>query len=98
MSRPNRFIAHVELEGKREICHVKNTGRCKELLFPGARVILNRPGTEGRKTEYDLVSVQKGDRLVNMDSQAPNKIAREWLETLGFSLIQSEKNLQKFPF
>ena len=98
MSRPNRFIAHVELEGKREICHVKNTGRCKELLFPGARVILHRPGTEGRKTEYDLVSVQKGDRLVNMDSQAANKIAREWLETLGFSLIQSEKTYKNSRF
>ncbi|MBE7042783.1 MAG: DNA/RNA nuclease SfsA [Ruminococcaceae bacterium] len=91
LSRPNRFIAHVECEGKTEICHVKNTGRCKELLIPGTRVILHRPGTVGRKTEYDLIGVQKGNELINMDSQAPNKIAGEWLQTLGFSLIQAEK-------
>ncbi len=91
LSRPNRFIAHVEYEGKTEICHVKNTGRCKELLLPGARVLLHRPGTEGRKTKYDLIGVQKGNQLINMDSQAPNKIAGEWLQTFGFSKILPEK-------
>ena len=98
LSRPNRFLAHVEYEGRTEICHVKNTGRCKELLLPGARVILHRPGTPGRKTEFDLIGVQKGDRLINMDSQAPNKIAGEWLQTLGFSKIQPEKTFSRSRF
>ena len=79
ISRPNRFIANVELYGETVVCHVKNTGRCRELLVPGARVILERVVSPGRKTKFDLVSVYKGDRLINMDSQAPNKIAGEYL-------------------
>ena len=82
IERPNRFIAHVLLEGEEAICHVKNTGRCRELLVPGARVILNRGTNRSRKTAFDLVSVYKGDRLINMDSQAPNIIAAEYLPRL----------------
>ena len=91
MDRPNRFIAHVELQGKAETVHVVNTGRCRELLVPGARVILHRPGTPGRKTEYDLVAVYKNDTmLINMDSMAPNKVVREWLERQGCEEIHPE--------
>lgn len=79
-SRPNRFVAYVEREGKQEICHVKNTGRCRELLAPGARVYLQESDNPSRKTKYDLVAVRKGDRIVNMDSQIPNTAVREWLE------------------
>ncbi len=82
INRPNRFIAHVLLDGKPVICHVKNTGRCRELLIPGAKVILNRSANPMRKTAYDLVSVYKGERLINMDSQAPNFIAAEYLPRL----------------
>lgn len=88
IERPNRFIAHVEVEGRRVIAHVKNTGRCRELLIPGATVILQyHPDAEkaGRKTEYSLVGVYKGGMLINMDSQAPNQIAMEWLERGGFT-------------
>ena len=77
LSRPNRFIAHVLLDGADTVCHVKNTGRCRELLVPGARVILNRGTSPARRTAYDLVSVYKGERLINMDSQSPNDIAAE---------------------
>lgn len=80
--RPNRFIAHVLLDGAPTVCHVKNTGRCRELLVPGARVILNRGANPLRKTAYDLVSVYKGERLINMDSQSPNDIAAEYLPRL----------------
>ena len=83
LSRPNRFIAHVELDGKEEVVHVKNTGRCRELLTPGARVWLEEGKNPDRKTRWDLIAVQKGDRLINMDSQAPNQVAREWLEAGG---------------
>lgn len=79
MSRPNRFIAMAELCGEPVVCHVKNTGRCKELLVPGAAVLLEESDNPARKTKYDLVSVYKGERLINMDSQAPNKICGEWL-------------------
>jgi len=83
ISRPNRFIAHCELEGETVVCHVKNTGRCRELLVPGATVILtDERENKTRKTPFDLVSVYKGERLVNMDSQAPNKIAEELIERL----------------
>ena len=84
LSRPNRFIAHVEVAGRVEICHVKNTGRCKELLIPGVRVILERSQNPARKTAYDLIAVYKGDLLINMDSQAPNKLMHEWLGSGGF--------------
>ncbi len=93
VDRPNRFTAHVTLEGRdeTETVHVKNTGRCRELLLPGADVLLEESDNPNRKTKYDLVSVRK-DALgwVNIDSQTPNKAAREWLETQGFSLIQPE--------
>ncbi|MGN0399364.1 MAG: DNA/RNA nuclease SfsA [Blautia sp.] len=79
IKRPNRFIAHVEIQGKEEICHVKNTGRCRELLVPGASVFLQKSDRKERKTAYDLIAVQKGNRLINMDSQIPNKVVEEWL-------------------
>ena len=78
LARPNRFIAHVELDGKVEICHVKNTGRCRELLVPGAEVWLERGENPGRKTAWDLIAVRKGERLINMDAQAPNKVFAEF--------------------
>lgn len=84
--RPNRFIAHVEVGGREVIAHVKNTGRCKELLAPGATVYLQDWGEDhmGRKTRYDLIAVEKGTLLVNMDSQAPNKVFSEWANEGGF--------------
>ena len=87
LERPNRFIAHVEIDGKTEVCHVKNTGRCRELLPCGARVWCQRSENPNRKTEYDLIAVQKGDRLINMDSQAPNAAAKEWLLAGGLGEI-----------
>ncbi|MBR5962508.1 MAG: DNA/RNA nuclease SfsA [Clostridia bacterium] len=91
LDRPNRFIAHVELDGCRETVHVKNTGRCRELLLPGAEVWLTAPGTEGRKTKYDLVTVRKENGLlVNIDSQAPNMVVREWLVRQGYDVIIPE--------
>lgn len=96
VSRPNRFVAVVDVGGRQETVHVKNTGRCKELLLPGARVWLEDSGNPNRKTRYDLVVVQKeGLGLVNMDSQTPNKVVREWLETQGFSLIKAEYSYGK---
>ncbi len=83
-SRPNRFIAMVEINGKTEICHVKNTGRCKELLTEGATVYLQKVSNPERKTKYDLITVMKKDRLINMDSQAPNKVFGEWIEKSGY--------------
>ena len=81
LSRPNRFIALVELDGTETVCHVKNTGRCRELLMPGAAVYLT-PGTApGRKTPYDLIAVDKGGRLINMDAQAPNRAFAEFAQT-----------------
>lgn len=88
LSRPNRFIAHVEIDGQTEIVHVKNTGRCRELLPPGAEVWCEVSNNPNRKTKYDLITVRKGDRLINMDSQAPNAAAMEWL--LSGSLGQVE--------
>ena len=78
-NRPNRFIAHVEISGQMQVVHVKNTGRCRELLVPGALVWCQHSDNPARKTQYDLIAVQKGERLINMDSQAPNAAAREWL-------------------
>lgn len=82
LTRPNRFIAHCLLDGEEVVCHVKNTGRCRELLVPGARVILSRGANIQRRTLWDLVSVYKGERLINMDSQAPNAIASVYLPRL----------------
>ena len=79
IARPNRFIAHIEIDGQTEIVHVKNTGRCQELLPVGAEVWCQRSDNPRRKTKYDLITVRKGDRLINMDSQAPNIAAKEWL-------------------
>ena len=78
-ARPNRFIAHVEIAGREEIVHVKNTGRCKELLLPGATVYVQYFPAGKRKTKYDLIAVEKQNLLINMDSQAPNKVVQEWL-------------------
>ena len=86
-ARPNRFIAYVEINGKLEICHVKNTGRCRELLPEGAKVWCAVADNPNRKTKYDLITVQKGDRLINMDSQAPNIAAGEWLASGGLGEI-----------
>lgn len=87
LARPNRFIAHVEIGGNTEVCHVKNTGRCRELLPPGAQVWCQRADDPKRKTKYDLITVRKGDRLINMDSQAPNTAAKEWLLAGGLGDI-----------
>lgn len=91
IERLNRFIAHVEVNGSCEAVHVKNTGRCRELFLPGADIWLTAPETEGRKTKYDLVSVRKRNGiLINVDSQAPNAVVREWLEKQQYDLIRSE--------
>lgn len=91
INRPNRFIAEVEIDGKREIVHVKNTGRCKELLIPGCEVWLTAPGTPNRKTKYDLIVVRKDTGILfNIDSQAPNKVVKEWLETQGYDVVIPE--------
>lgn len=87
LARPNRFVAHVELNGKTEICHVKNTGRCRELLQPGAAVWCQHHDDPGRKTAWSLITVQKGKRLVNMDSQVPNRAAREYLGRGGLGFV-----------
>lgn len=88
LARPNRFIAHVEVKGQIEICHVKNTGRCRELLVPGVAVYLEESSNPSRKTRYDLIAVEKetdrGPLLINMDSQAPNKVFGEWAESGAF--------------
>ena len=84
LSRPNRFIAHVMIDGTEEICHVKNTGRCRELLQPGAVVYLEKSRNPARKTRFSLIAVEKGSLLVNMDAQAPNQVFREWAESGGF--------------
>ena len=91
IDRPNRFIAHVEVNGTVETVHVKNTGRCKELLIPGAEVWLTASGNPLRKTAYDLVTVRKTNgMLVNIDSQAPNRVAYDWLRSQGFDKIVPE--------
>jgi sugar fermentation stimulation protein A len=91
IERPNRFIARVFVDGKEEIVHVKNTGRCKELLVPDCEVWLTAPGTPNRKTKYDLVAVRKSTGvLFNIDSQAPNKVAFEWLKTQDYDKVIPE--------
>ena len=91
IDRPNRFIANVSIDGTTETVHVKNTGRCKELLLPGAEVYLTEPCSKGRKTRYDLIAVRKDNGLlINIDSQAPNKVVYEWLNTQGFTKVVPE--------
>ena len=91
LSRPNRFIAHVEIDGSEEIVHVKNTGRCRELLSNRAQVWCQRSDNPNRKTKFDLITVRKGGRLINMDSQAPNTAAGEWLRSGGLGEIENLK-------
>ena len=91
LRRPNRFIAHIEIGGQEEVCHVKNTGRCRELLPAGAQVWCEVSDNPNRKTKYDLITVKKGDRLINMDSQAPNAAAKEWLLAGGLGQIENLK-------
>lgn len=88
--RPNRFIAMVDMGGRVEKCHVKNTGRLRELLLPGVKVYLEKSGNPQRKTAYDLVGVEKNGSYINMDSQAPNKVAGEWLRAQGWEHIKPE--------
>lgn len=91
VSRPNRFIATVRLDGHTETVHVKNTGRCRELLIPGSEVWLTEPGSPGRKTRYDLVAVRKPTGvLFNIDSQAPNTVVKEWLSNRNFDKVVPE--------
>ena len=88
LARPNRFVAHIEIDGQIEVCHVKNTGRCRELLPVGAQVWCQKSTNPGRKTNYDLIAVQKGERLINMDSQAPNAAVGEWLHSGGLGDVE----------
>lgn len=85
LARPNRFIAHCLLDGENVVCHVKNTGRCKELLLPGATVYLALSPNPQRKTRYDLVCVESRGYIINMDSQAPNPVFAEWAQQGGFA-------------
>ena len=102
LSRPNRFLAHVEIDSREEICHVKNTGRCKELLQPGVRVWCQHHDDPRRKTAWSLITVQKGDRLVNIDSQVPNKLAFDYVQAggLGFvpTLVKAEQTYDQSRF
>ena len=84
LDRPNRFVARVETAAGVETVHVKNTGRCRELLVPGAAVYLTRSGNPARRTAFDLIAVEKGDRLINLDAQAPNQVFAEWAASGGF--------------
>lgn len=89
LERPNRFIAMVDVNGMTERCHVKNTGRCRELLVKGARVYLSVSDNPSRSTRYDVIAVQKGSRLINMDSQIPNHVAKEGLKRIPmFSSVE----------
>lgn len=94
LERPNRFIAYVEISGKKETVHVKNTGRCAELLIPGATVYVQKSDNPERKTQWDLIAVEKGERMVNMDSQIPNKVVEEWIRSgnlfPGATLVKPE--------
>ena len=102
LSRPNRFLAHVEIDGREEICHVKNTGRCRELLYPGVRVWCQHHDDPGRKTAWSLITVQKGERLVNIDSQVPNKLAFDYVKAggLGFvpTMVKAEQTYDQSRF
>lgn len=97
ISRPNRFIAYATINGKEEICHVKNTGRCKEILIKGVECYFQCFDKSNRKTKYDIITVKKGDRLINIDSQAPNKVFHEWAKNGGyFKNIDIIKPEQKY--
>lgn len=102
LSRPNRFIAKVDLDGQEETVHVKNTGRCKELLIPGRTVWLEEGSNPNRKTRYDLIAVDKAGLLVNMDAQAPNKVFAEWAQdgnfVPGLTLLRPETTWGKSRF
>ncbi len=102
LSRPNRFIAHIEIDGEPEICHVKNTGRCRELLIRDARVFVQEVIAANRKTKYDLIGVYKGERLINIDSQVPNKVFNEWVMSSrqfnNLKLIRPECKFQSSRF
>ena len=102
IKRPNRFIAHIELEGREEICHVKNTGRLGELLLPGAVVYVSHNDNPKRKTKYSLIAVEKNGILYNIDSQAPNQLALEWVKSGkfmdGILLVKPEKTYKKSRF
>ncbi len=103
VARPNRFIAHIRIDGREEVCHVKNTGRCRELLPAGAEVYCTESQNPARKTQYDLVTVRKGNRLINMDSQAPNAAVYEWLLGGGIPGIadlrpESKHGTSRFDF
>lgn len=87
IDRPNRFIANVLIDGKSCVCHVKNTGRCRELLTPGARVLVQAQSSPARKTAFDLISVWKGERLINMDAAAPNAVFAEYLKNGGLGFV-----------
>ena len=91
LARPNRFVAHVKIGDDTQVCHVKNTGRCRELLPAGAQVWCAKSDNPNRKTRYDLITVRKGSRLINMDSQAPNAAAKEWLLAGGIGQIENLK-------
>lgn len=93
IERINRFIAHVDINGKIEICHVKNTGRCKEILIKGSKVFVQEFDSKYRKTKFDLISVYKGEKLINIDSQVPNKMFYEWVNSGNlFSNVKILKN------
>ena len=95
LDRPNRFVAHVDVKGQTVVCHVKNTGRCRELLVPGCRVWVQYAPSPARKTAYDLIAVEKGERLINMDAAAPNRAFWEYVRQGRFlqswPLVQPEK-------
>ncbi|MBQ5324019.1 MAG: DNA/RNA nuclease SfsA [Oscillospiraceae bacterium] len=102
LNRPNRFIAHIDIDNKTEVCHVKNTGRCRELLTENATVFVQESDNPNRKTKYDLISVLKGEKLINMDSQIPNKVFGEWAQNSGFfgeiKLLKAEKTFENSRF
>lgn len=102
LSRPNRFVAQIKIDGKVEICHVKNTGRLRELLIPGTDIYVQKADNPNRKTKYDLIGIYKGDRLVNIDSQVVNQVFHEWVSSgryfPGVSLIKPEYRYKQSRF
>ena len=94
-SRPNRFLAHVVIDGHEEICHVKNTGRCKELLLPGANVWCQHHDDPNRKTQWSLITVEKGSRLINIDSQVPNRLAFDYVKGGGLGFVPDVVKAEK---